>query len=38
VVVVGQAHLGGGEDDHVRVTADPHLTHVFDAETGDSLR
>ncbi|MFE0255290.1 ABC transporter ATP-binding protein [Streptomyces sp. NPDC059010] len=25
-------------DDRVHVTADPHLTHVFDAETGDSLR
>ncbi|MDC0765651.1 ABC transporter ATP-binding protein [Streptomyces sp. HD] len=25
-------------DDRVHFTADPHLTHVFDAETGDSLR
>lgn len=31
-----EVRLAHGDD--VRVTADPDLTHVFDAETGDSLR
>jgi multiple sugar transport system ATP-binding protein len=38
LVVLTAPEVRLAHDDHVRVTADPHLTHVFDAETGDSLR
>lgn len=38
LVVLTAPEVRLAHDDRVRVTADPHLTHVFDAETGDSLR
>ena len=38
LVVLTDPEVRLAHDDRVHVTADPHLTHVFDAETGDSLR
>jgi multiple sugar transport system ATP-binding protein len=38
LVVLTDPEVRLAHDDHVQVTADPHLTHVFDAETGDALR
>jgi multiple sugar transport system ATP-binding protein len=38
LVVLTDPEVRLGHDERVRVTADPALTHVFDAETGDSLR
>ncbi len=38
LVVVTDADVRLAHDDCVHVVADPHLTHVFDAETGDRLR
>jgi len=38
LVVLTDAEVRLAHDDRVHVTADPALTHVFDAETGDSLR
>ncbi|WP_128428517.1 ABC transporter ATP-binding protein [Streptomyces cyaneus] len=38
LVVLTAPEVRLAHDDRVHVTADPHLTHVFDAETGDSLR
>ncbi len=38
LVVLTGSEVRLAHDDRVHVTADPHLTHVFDAETGDSLR
>ncbi|WP_369259291.1 ABC transporter ATP-binding protein [Streptomyces sp. R35] len=38
LVVLTDPEVRLARDERVRVTADPGLTHVFDAETGDSLR
>ncbi|MFJ7073323.1 ABC transporter ATP-binding protein [Streptomyces sp. NPDC098781] len=38
LVVLTAPEIRLAHDDRVHVTADPDLTHVFDAETGDSLR
>lgn len=38
LVVLTTPEVRLAHDDRVHVTADPHLTHVFDAETGDTLR
>ncbi len=38
LVVLTAPEVRLAHDDRVRVTADTHLTHVFDAETGDALR
>ena len=38
LVVLTGPEVRLAHDDRVHVTADPRLTHVFDAETGDSLR
>ncbi|MGV9235785.1 ABC transporter ATP-binding protein [Streptomyces nigra] len=38
LVVLTGPEVRLAHDDRVHVTADPGLTHVFDAETGDSLR
>ncbi|MEV8433149.1 ABC transporter ATP-binding protein [Streptomyces chartreusis] len=38
LVVLTDAEVRLAHDDRVHVTADPDLTHVFDAETGASLR
>ncbi|KUM80437.1 ABC transporter ATP-binding protein [Streptomyces sp. ISL-22] len=38
LVVLTDPEVRLAHDDRVHITADPHLTHVFDAETGDSLR
>ncbi|MDF3145503.1 MULTISPECIES: ABC transporter ATP-binding protein [unclassified Streptomyces] len=38
LVVLTAPEVRLAHDDRVHVTADPHLTHVFDAVTGDSLR
>ncbi|MFH0518167.1 ABC transporter ATP-binding protein [Streptomyces sp. M41] len=38
LVVLTDPDVRLAHDDLVHVTADPHLTHVFDAETGDRLR
>ncbi|MFE5815575.1 ABC transporter ATP-binding protein [Streptomyces sp. NPDC056479] len=38
LVVLTEPEVRLAHDDRVHVTADPDLTHVFDAETGDSLR
>ncbi|QOV38307.1 ABC transporter ATP-binding protein [Streptomyces ferrugineus] len=38
LVVLTDPEVRLAHDDRVRVTPDPDLTHVFDAETGDSLR
>lgn len=38
LVVLTAPEVRLAHDDRVHVTADPQLTHVFDAETGDSLR
>ncbi|MEU8978655.1 ABC transporter ATP-binding protein [Streptomyces sp. NPDC058246] len=38
LVVVTDPEVRLARDERVRVAADPALTHVFDAETGDSLR
>ncbi|MFE7857013.1 ABC transporter ATP-binding protein [Streptomyces sp. NPDC057403] len=38
LVVLTGPEVRLGHDEAVRVTADARLTHVFDAETGDSLR
>ncbi|MFG2552845.1 ABC transporter ATP-binding protein [Streptomyces sp. NPDC048581] len=38
LVVLTDPEVRLAHDDRVHVTADPDLTHVFDAETGDSLR
>ncbi|KUO22024.1 ABC transporter ATP-binding protein [Streptomyces dysideae] len=38
LVVLTEPEVRLAHDEHVRVAADVRLTHVFDAETGDSLR
>ncbi|MET9829104.1 ABC transporter ATP-binding protein [Streptomyces sp. NPDC006385] len=38
LVVLTEPDVRLSHDDRVHVAADPHLTHVFDAETGDRLR
>ncbi|MFE2629013.1 ABC transporter ATP-binding protein [Streptomyces sp. NPDC059374] len=38
LVVLTGPEVRLAHDDRVQVTADPRLTHVFDAETGDALR
>ncbi|MFE9018846.1 ABC transporter ATP-binding protein [Streptomyces sp. NPDC007808] len=38
LVVLTDPEVRLAHDDRVHITADPHLTHVFDAETGESLR
>ncbi|MGW6736938.1 ABC transporter ATP-binding protein [Streptomyces sp. NPDC055013] len=38
LVVLTDPEVRLAHGDRVHVAADPHLTHVFDAETGDSLR
>lgn len=38
LVVLTDPEVRLAHDDRVHVSADPDLTHVFDAETGDSLR
>ncbi|WSQ09244.1 ABC transporter ATP-binding protein [Streptomyces sp. NBC_01231] len=38
LVVLTDPDVRLAHDESVRVTADPHLTHVFDADTGDTLK
>ena len=38
LVVLTDPEVRLAHDERVHVTADPHHTHVFDAQTGDALR